>query len=204
MNCVAQNLMKDYTIQNQKRYQQSQSLKKFSDLGKTQKKPGDATFEGEIKRVRKGRGGVTWKKWKIDKDGEGSWWTQTGSHAVQAKKDWKKQQQQNSEPTATPDNSDKNLTKGIPPSSASSSSAAANIASTPSTASGTSASVSQQTSYGTGIRKRTVFYPADNNQIMGGTLSLSVGRVIPVMSDTKEALNRYHALQLLEFLYKNG
>ena len=190
-----------------------QGAKKFSALkekynsslgaiGKTQKKPGDGTFEGEIKRVRKGRGGVTWKKWKIDKDGEGSWWTQTGSHAVQAKKDWKKQQQQNSEPTATPDNSDKNLTKGITPSSASSS--PASVAPTPSTASGTSASVSQQTSYGTGIRKRTVFYPADNNQIMGGTQSMSVGRVIPVMSDTKEALNRYHALQLLEFLYKNG
>ena len=114
----------------------------------------------------------------------------------------KKQQQQNSEPTATPDNSDKNLTKGITPSSASSS--PATVAPTPSTASGTSASVSQQTSYGTGIRKRTVFYPADNNQIMGGTQSMSVGRVIPVMSDTKEALNRYHALQILEFLYKNG
>ena len=33
---------------------------------------------------------------------------------------------------------------------------------------------------------------------------MSVGRVIPVMPDAKEALNRYHALQILEFLYKNG
>ena len=49
-------------------------------------KPGDGPVEGEIKRFTNKRGRVTWKKWKIDKDGKGSWWTQTGPHAEQAKK----------------------------------------------------------------------------------------------------------------------
>jgi len=102
-------------------------------------------------------------------------------------------------PTATGNNAQ---LPSITPSSASPSTA--NVASTPSTASGTPASVSKQTSYGTGIGKRTVFYPAGNNQTMGGSQSMSVGRVVPIMADEKEALNRYHALQILEFLYKNG
>jgi hypothetical protein len=80
----------------------------------------------------------------------------------------------------------------------------ANVASTPSTASGTPASVSQQTSYGTGIGKRTVFYPVGNNQTMGGSQSMSVGRVVPIMADEREALNRYRVVQILEFLNKNG
>ena len=84
------------------------------------------------------------------------------------------------------------------------SSTAANVALTPSTASGTSASVSQHTSYGTGIGKRTVFYPVGNNQTMGGSQSMSVGRVVPIMADEIEALNRYRVVQILEFLNKNG
>jgi len=84
------------------------------------------------------------------------------------------------------------------------SSSTANVASTPSTASGTPASVSRQTSYGTGIGKRTVFYPVGNNQTMGGSQSMSVGRVVPIMADEREALNRYRVVQILEFLNKNG
>ena len=83
-------------------------------------------------------------------------------------------------------------------------SSTANVALTPSTASGTSASVSQHTSYGTGIGKRTVFYPVGNNQTMGGSQSMSVGRVVPIMADEREALNRYRVVQILEFLNKNG
>ena len=106
---------------------------------------------------------------------------------------------------ATQDNSNVKIGRDDPFAPVSSSSpSAATVASTPSTASGTSASVSQQTSYGTGIGKRTVFYPSGNTQTMGGAQSMSVGGVIPVMPDAKEALNRYHALQILEFLYKNG
>jgi len=50
--------------------------------------PEDGPVEGEIKKVTNQRGRVTWKKWKIGPDGKGSWWTQTGPHAVQAKKDY--------------------------------------------------------------------------------------------------------------------
>ena len=59
-------------------------------------KPGDGTFEGQIKKVQpssSGRSGKTkWFKWKQDSTGRWSWWSQTGPHAVQAKIDWKKQQ----------------------------------------------------------------------------------------------------------------
>ena len=39
---------------------------------------------------------------------------------------------------------------------------------------------------------------------MGGSQSMSVGRVVPIMADEREALNRYRVVQILEFLNKNG
>ena len=56
-------------------------------------KPGDGEFAGQIKKVTNQRGKVTWSKWKQDSTGKWSWWSQTGEHADEAKKDWKKQQE---------------------------------------------------------------------------------------------------------------
>ncbi len=56
-------------------------------------KPGDGEFGGQIKKVTNQRGKVTWKKWKQDSKGKWSWWSQTGEHAEEAEKDWKKQQE---------------------------------------------------------------------------------------------------------------
>ena len=56
----------------------------------------DGTFEGQIKKVpppSNSRSGKTkWFKWKIGPDGKGQWWSQTGSHAVQAQEDYIAQQ----------------------------------------------------------------------------------------------------------------
>ena len=59
--------------------------------------PAVGPVEGQIKKDTKNNrgGGVTviWKKYKIDKDGKGAWHPQTGPDAVQAEKDYVKQQQ---------------------------------------------------------------------------------------------------------------
>jgi len=63
-------------------------------------KPGDGTFEGQIKKVQpsSSKKKTKWFKWKQDSTGRWSWWSQTGPHAVQAQKDYIAQQK-NNQPT---------------------------------------------------------------------------------------------------------
>jgi murein DD-endopeptidase MepM/ murein hydrolase activator NlpD len=56
-------------------------------------KPGDGTFEGQIKKTHNQRKGSQWFKWKQDSTGRWSWWSQKSTDAVSAaKKDYAKQQ----------------------------------------------------------------------------------------------------------------